>query len=76
MLGIVALVFFVFGMIVGSGSALRDHSSPVQPCTVSGTVLYEDTARQSLPDEASIVIIVPLATRPDQKAAGGWTAIR
>jgi hypothetical protein len=42
---------------------------PAQPCTVSGTVLYADGARQSLPDEASIAIILPLATRPDQKAA-------
>ena len=69
LLGIVALVFFVFGMIVGSGSRSESGPPPFQPCTISGTVLYEDSARQTIPDESSIVIIVPLASRPDQKAA-------
>ncbi len=69
LLGIVALVFFVFGMIVGSGSRSESGPPPFQPCTISGTVLYEDSAHQAIADESSIVIIVPLASRPDQKAA-------
>lgn len=69
LLGIVALVFFVFGMIVGSGSRSESGLPRSQPCTISGTVRYEDGARQARPDESSIVIIVPLASRPDQKAA-------
>ena len=74
LLGIVALVFFVFGMIVGSGSRSESGPPRSQPCTISGMVLYKDSARQALPDESSIVIIVPLASRPDQKAAVGWAA--
>jgi hypothetical protein len=69
LLGIVALVFFAFGMIVGGGARSESAPSPSQPCTVSGTVLYEDGTRQALPDESSVAIILPLAVRPDQKAA-------
>jgi hypothetical protein len=69
LLGIVALVFFVFGMIAGVGSRSESGSPPFQPCAISGMVLYEDNARQAIPDESSTVIILPLASRPDQKAA-------
>ena len=67
-MGAVALVFFVFGMIVGGRSDSGDTALPSQPCTVSGVVMYDNPARQSVPDADSTVIIVPLAARPDQKA--------
>lgn len=69
LLGLVALVFFVFGMVVGNRSDSGPATSLGQPCTVSGRVLYDSPVQQSMPDEDSTVIIVPLASRPDQKAA-------
>jgi hypothetical protein len=69
LLGVVALVFFVFGLIVGSGTRSELGLAPLRPCVITGTVLYEDHARHALPDESSIAIIVPSSTRPDQKAA-------
>lgn len=69
LLGLVALVFFVFGMIVGNRADSGATRAPGQPCTVSGLVLYDSRAERAMPDADSTVIIVPLASRPDQKAA-------
>ncbi len=69
LLGLVALVFYVFGMVVGSSSRSESGGAPAQPCTISGTIQYEDSARQAVPDASSVVLVVPLAARPDQKAA-------
>ncbi|MHB0955732.1 MAG: hypothetical protein ACYC0X_05065 [Pirellulaceae bacterium] len=68
LLGLVALLFFVFGMVVGNRSDSGAAVSPGQPCTVAGLVLYDSAERRSGPDEDSAVLIVPLASRPDQKA--------
>ncbi len=68
LLGVVALVFFVFGLTVGSRSRSEPDIPPAQPCVVTGTVLYEDGSRGALPDESSVAVIVPSSTRPDQKA--------
>ncbi|MHB8968972.1 MAG: RING finger protein [Pirellulaceae bacterium] len=68
LLGAVALVFFVFGMIVGGRSDSATTGLPGQPCTVVGVVMYDSPTRQAVPDTDSTVIIVPLAARPDQKA--------
>jgi len=70
LLGAVALLFFVFGLIVGSRST-RDNQSgaPGQPCVVSGTVVAEGPAGESMPDAGSVVILLPATARPDQKAS-------
>jgi DNA-directed RNA polymerase subunit RPC12/RpoP len=68
LLGGVALLFFIFGLIVGGHSQPATDGPPGLPVTVSGTVRYTDVARQSVPDESSCVILLPVATRPDPKA--------
>lgn len=69
LLGGVALVFFIFGLIVGGHSRPSAEDTPGAPVTVSGTVRYTDATRQAVPDTSSCVLLLPVATRPDQKAA-------
>jgi phage FluMu protein Com len=73
LLGLVALVFFVFGLIVGS----RSRSEPMdatasRSAVVSGSVSYQGPQGRAMPDAGSVVLLLPAAKRPDQKgvAAG------
>lgn len=69
LLGLVALVFFVFGLMVGA----RSTSNPAQPagtmCVVSGSVSYTDATGRVWPDAGSVVVLVPATLRPDEKAS-------
>jgi phage FluMu protein Com len=69
LLGAVALVFFVFGLIVGSRSSGDGASTKLQSAIVSGTVLVQNGAKGSTPDEGSVVVLLPATKRPDEKAA-------
>lgn len=69
LLGAVALIFFVFGLVIGSASRPEAGVAAAQACTISGTVVYDDGDRQTIPDEASVAIALPVSTRPDQKAS-------
>ncbi len=69
LLGVVALVFFIFGMSVGNRSG--DQLTAIgagRPCTVSGRVTWENASHQIEPDDGSVVVLVPVASRPDTKA--------
>jgi hypothetical protein len=68
LLGAVALVFFVFGLIVGSRSSSQTSTTGVGPCTLTGRVLYENSSDATIPDAGSVVVALPVATRPDEKA--------
>lgn len=68
LLGAVALTFFVFGLIVGSRSVDNTNmAGKGPPCTVSGRVMFQNETRQALPDEGSVVLLVPVSIRPDTK---------
>jgi hypothetical protein len=68
LLGAVALVFFVLGLIVGTRSQDAQHPTRSSSYAVTGTVRWTDETRQVVPDAASRVIILPVVVRPDQKA--------
>ena len=74
LLGAVALVFFIFGLAVGSRSSRVIPAAEHRPCTVSGTVLFENAAEQGLPDDGSVAVVLPVSTRPDQKAVADGLA--
>jgi hypothetical protein len=70
LLGVVALAFFVFGLIVGGRSGIQSAElSTHSPCTVTGSILFDDATDAALPDEGSVVILLPVARRPDEKIA-------
>ncbi len=68
LLGAVALVFFVFGLMVGGRSALNRSDAAAVSCVVTGSVGYS-AADQVRPDEGSIVLLLPVTRRPDEKIA-------
>lgn len=68
LLGLVAIVFFVFGVVVGGRSARQQgHLSNPQACVVHGTVSFVDSAEDRFPDVGAVVCIVPATRRPEQK---------
>lgn len=75
LLGAIALIFFVFGLIVGSRSRREfggGHGS--SPATVSGIISHQNQRDVTTPDAGSVVILLPVATRPDEKASAGELA--
>ncbi len=69
LLGAVALVFFVFGMVVGSRSRGEGGpASPQRPVAISGTVFYQGQGDSRSPDVGSVVMLLPTTQRPDEKA--------
>lgn len=68
LLGAVALVFFVFGLMVGSRSTARHAVPAAEPVVVSGTVTCEVQGTPTA-DVASVVLLLPASKRPDERAA-------
>ena len=68
LLGIVALVAFTLGIMVGAVS-VPDAVEPQAegPVVLTGHVTFVNSANQPIPDEGSVVIAVPTTVRPDQK---------
>ena len=68
LLAVVAVVAFVFGILVGGG---RDAPESVQtvakPCTVNGHVRYLTQNGAEIPDEGTVVILVPQDRRPSSE---------
>lgn len=66
LLGVVALVSFVLGMLMSGGTATRQTAGIVaQPCVLSGQITYGDESR---PDGGSVVIALPVDRRPTTDA--------
>lgn len=75
LLGAIALIFFVFGLIVGSRSQRElsvGHGS--SPATVSGIISHQNQQDARTPDVGSVIILLPVATRPDEKASASELA--
>ena len=70
LLGAVALVFFVFGLNVGSRSGGQSSNPLAQSsCVVSGDVLYVDSTGTAVPDVGAVVVLLPTTRRPDEKVS-------
>lgn len=71
LLGVVALVCFTLGVIVGGATSSGPTSQGpriAKPCQVSGTVGFRDRRKETMPDDGSVVILLPQDARPDEKA--------
>lgn len=69
LLGVVAVVCFALGVIVGhSTSGPSDDDIVAQPCVITGKVALGNGGDATTPDEGAVVIVVPQDEHPDQKA--------
>jgi len=70
LLGFVAIVFFILGVVVGGRSARHEgRLANPRACIVQGAVSFADSEGDRFPDEGSVICIVPATRRPDQKLA-------
>jgi len=70
LLGFVAIVFFILGVVVGGRSARHEgRLANPRACIVQGAISFADSDGDRLPDEESVICIVPATRRPDQKLA-------
>lgn len=67
LLGVVALVAFVLGILVGSGTTSNTPQNPRErPFRLSGAVTYEGATRGTLPDDGAVVLILPVGSLPER----------
>ena len=63
LLGVVAVSFFMFGILVGSKSTKNENAEEApKVCVVTGSVTYRDGA-----DSGAVVIFLPKGKRPDER---------
>lgn len=70
LLGVVGLVCFTLGVLVG-GSTVGEPSAenqPPQPCLVAGKVTYKASGGGLLPDAGAVIVVLPQDAKPEQKA--------
>jgi hypothetical protein len=69
LLGVVALVFFTLGLVIGmrSGGGGDEQAGRPRPCEISGAVVYMDEAQRQAPDQGAVVIVLPKGTTPADK---------
>ena len=70
LLGVVAWVAFALGMILG-GCFQQPAASPAehQPATLTGKLTYTTIDDQPAPDVGSVVLVLPVDKKPDEKVA-------
>ncbi len=77
LLAVVAVIAFVFGVLVGGGQAEPEPAQVVaQPCTVSGQVKYLTQNGTEIPDEGSVVIVLPQDHRPSAEQRASVEGLR
>ena len=67
LLGVVATVFFLFGMIVGHFTAGSQSAAERLETVVTGQVTFERGAVR-IPDEDAVVMLLPANQRPDERS--------
>ncbi|MEM7782813.1 MAG: hypothetical protein AAF623_05630 [Planctomycetota bacterium] len=72
MLGLVATIFFIFGLIVGSFNSSYGHSNDVFDCRIVGSVTYRTESGNLLADHNSVVVLIPRDKKPDRRSQGKW----
>ncbi len=70
LLGLVALMSLIVGILVGRGCSPASESDDAGPqtCLISGMVAIEDAMGGTAPDDGAAVIVVPRDLHPEQKA--------
>lgn len=70
LLGLVALISFAIGVLVGLGGSdeSEDQASTPQPCLIKGVVGVMDDGGDVGADIGAVAIVVPRDVRPEQKA--------
>lgn len=70
LLGLVAVGCFAAGVMVGSNAAGRrsNEAQGPTPCVISGQVTYRDSGGELAADAGAVVIALPQAARPEQRA--------
>lgn len=68
LLGVVAVVCFVLGVIVGMGTSGPSGDDVAQECFISGKIALGNGGDTSTPDEGAVAIVVPKNEHPEQKA--------
>ena len=68
LLGIVAILFFSLGLVVGVDYGSEGGGTPDEPAParVTGRVVYEDGNRHE-PDSGAVVILIPYGSQPPEK---------
>jgi len=65
LLAIVAIIAFILGVMVGSGSQPTEVAvRPPKPCVVSGKVMYRSGGGRQRPDDGSVLLVVPTDDHP------------
>lgn len=67
LLGAVALICFIFGVLTGGTFFSSPSQSAKGPCTITGTVRYA-AGNQRLPDEGAVIIALPETKDAGQRA--------
>jgi ribosomal protein S27E len=67
LLGAIAIVFFILGVVVGSHSTEQNTSDLPRPCLITGSITYTNSGDNLVPDSGSVVVVLPVARRPDPK---------
>jgi hypothetical protein len=70
LLGLVALLGFAIGVMVGrASSGDRDQADALpQPCLIAGTVVVQEQRGETRPDVGAVAIVLPRDAHPEQKA--------
>jgi hypothetical protein len=69
LLGVVALVAFALGILVGGSTATTSGTGEdiAGPVTLSGHITFRNSGNEQVPDEGAVVIALPASARPEQK---------
>lgn len=67
LLGAVALIAFILGVLVGGATDSPRDAAAVKPPRVTGRVTYATSQGETQPDDGSVVIAIPQTARPDEK---------
>ncbi|MEQ8790367.1 MAG: hypothetical protein RIC55_28995 [Pirellulaceae bacterium] len=68
-LGVVGLVCFALGVIVGGGFASHDGQAQAapRPCVIDGTVAFVGSTDREIPDQGALVLVLPKDRSPEQR---------
>lgn len=69
LLGVVALVSFALGILVGGSTATTSGTGEeaAGPVMLSGRITFRNSGNEQFPDEGGVVIALPATARPEQK---------
>ena len=77
LLALVAIVAFIFGVLVGGrGSPPESTQVVARPCTVGGHVHYLTQNGTTIPDEGTVVILVPQDQQPSSEQRAPVAGLR